>query len=39
MIEEEGGEAAMHVHTCKQPQVLCINKFLEGERFTDYSIV
>ena len=39
MIEEEGGEETVHFQTCKQPQVLYINKFLEGKRFTDYSVV
>jgi hypothetical protein len=29
----------MYFHKCKQQQVLCINKFLEGERFTDYTVI
>jgi len=39
MIKEQGYEEAMHFHKRKQQQVLCINKLLERERFTDYSVV
>jgi hypothetical protein len=39
IIHEEGYEEAIHFHMCKQQQEQRINKFLDLERFTNYTVM